>query len=682
MALSYDPSGDVVQDNLNEYLYDAEGRLCAVESTSIPGMTAMTGYFYDAQGTRVAKGSLTSFSCNFASNGFTPTTSYVAGGPVINSQNPQCPIHPQFYRGRVGHHKPQPAHSTPATMLDRVAPVPAMRPSIITSCPSGYAPNGNILGHTDSVMGTWAFSYDAVDRLVTATAQEDVPAQYAAAKFGCWSYDSYGNRTLEAISTATCANNPTPQALTTYNSTNNRISSSTASPNTVAAGSYVYDASGNTLYDGNNEYWYDAEGQLCAVQSQRIGGAAVIQYVYDAEGARIAKGTLAAAPSTYTATCAPPLGANFTLMARYLVDPGGDQVTELNGLGVWQHSNIWAGGKLTATYDTKGIHFELADPLGTKRVQANALGQIDETCTSLPFGNDVNNPVSANCVPVANSLGTADDATEHHFTQKERDTETGNDYFFARYYNSALGRFTTPDWSARITPVPYMVLNEPQSLNLYSYVGNNPLTHTDPDGHQNCTKKTLTIFLNGKPVYSMSSTICSQGLNHLEENAYRAASEARHLARRGAQGLDWFNEWVGFGKTNCAGGGDCGDALGQALGAGIALFDSDGLSEDANAARVEEEIATLSKKWSKGTFTTLEDSLEHHFSEHGLKPGRAKTLLQYLRQADAFAENLQNSRRAPSAYGATKFMKQYGKEVRFLIKDIEGKIVSYGGIKD
>ena len=38
-----------------------------------------TGYIYDAGGIRVAKGSLTSFSCNFATNGFTPTTSYVLG---------------------------------------------------------------------------------------------------------------------------------------------------------------------------------------------------------------------------------------------------------------------------------------------------------------------------------------------------------------------------------------------------------------------------------------------------------------------------------------------------------------------------------------------------------------------------------------------------------------------------
>jgi YD repeat-containing protein len=215
--------------------------------------------------------------------------------------------------------------------------------------------------------------------------------------------DSYGNRTLEAFSTAACANNPTPQAKAVYNSANNRISSSTASPATVAAGSYVYDASGNTLYDGNNRYWYDAEGQLCAEQSQRTTGAAIYQYVYDAEGARIGKAFVGQAPAS-GATCTPysttamvpntstPL---FNLQARWLVDQGGDQVTEFNnnsGAYAWAHSNVWAGGKLTATYDTKGIHYELADPLGTKRVQANALGQVEENCTSLPFGNDLNNP--------------------------------------------------------------------------------------------------------------------------------------------------------------------------------------------------------------------------------------------------------------------------------------------------
>jgi RHS repeat-associated protein len=354
----------------------------------------------------------------------------------------------------------------------------------IYSYHAGYAPNGNLLADSDFVIGTWNFTYDAVDRLSTATSESSVPSQYSGL-YGCWTYDAFGNRTMEAFSIATCNNGPTPQVVTAYNPANNQISSSTASPLTLAAGSYQYDASGNTLYDGNNRYWYDAEGRLCAAQDMRGGSGAVTQYVYDAEGARIVKGTLASAPSPY-ATCAPPPSTGFPLATWYLVDQRGDQVTEVteqNGLGTWQHSNVWAGNNLTATWDVKGIHFELADPLGTKRVQANASGQVDETCTSLPFGNDLGNPIGANCPPLVNSLGTEDDATEHHFTQKERDTESGNDYFDARYYSSAIGRFMSPDWSAKEDPVPYAVLDDPQSLNLYAYVRNNPLTRIDPDGH-------------------------------------------------------------------------------------------------------------------------------------------------------------------------------------------------------
>ncbi|MGD0830887.1 MAG: RHS repeat-associated core domain-containing protein [Terracidiphilus sp.] len=55
----------------------------------------------------------------------------------------------------------------------------------------------------------------------------------------------------------------------------------------------------------------------------------------------------------------------------------------------------------------------------------------------------------------------------YSFTGKERDTESGNDYFMARYYSSAMGRFMSPDWSAKATPVPYARLDNPQSLNLY-----------------------------------------------------------------------------------------------------------------------------------------------------------------------------------------------------------------------
>ena len=72
---------------------------------------------------------------------------------------------------------------------------------------------------------------------------------------------------------------------------------------------------------------------------------------------------------------------------------------------------------------------------------------------------------------------------QSRFTGKERDSESGLDYFGARYYGSALGRFTSPDWSENPEPVPFGRLDEPQTLNLYSYGLNNPLRNTDPDGH-------------------------------------------------------------------------------------------------------------------------------------------------------------------------------------------------------
>jgi hypothetical protein len=83
----YDAAGNVTWDRFNSYLYDAEGRLCAVDtrqnlSSQNPNIF---GYVYDAAGTRVAKGILSSLSCDFATNGFLPVrggwsgTSWVLG---------------------------------------------------------------------------------------------------------------------------------------------------------------------------------------------------------------------------------------------------------------------------------------------------------------------------------------------------------------------------------------------------------------------------------------------------------------------------------------------------------------------------------------------------------------------------------------------------------------------------
>jgi RHS repeat-associated protein len=188
-------------------------------------------------------------------------------------------------------------------------------------------------------------------------------------------------------------------------------------------------------------------------------------YTYDAAGNRVAKGT------NNTLSC-DTTASGYALASQYLLGPSGEQMTELNSAGAWVHTNVMANGSLIATFenDNMGAHFYLTDWLGTRRVQTNYLGAVENTWASLPYGD---------ALAPSNNL----DPTEQHFTGKERDAESGLDYFGARYYASTMGRFISPDWSAKAEPVPYAKLDNPQSLNLYAYMMNNPLAGVDPDGH-------------------------------------------------------------------------------------------------------------------------------------------------------------------------------------------------------
>lgn len=96
-------------------------------------------------------------------------------------------------------------------------------------------------------------------------------------------------------------------------------------------------------------------------------------------------------------------------------------------------------------------------------------------------------------------------------TLKERDNETGLDYFLARYYSSTQGRFTSPDEftggpdelydfvdAAAENPTFYADLTNPQSLNKYQYTYNNPLNMVDPDGH--CPEGAAGVLCRVAPV--------------------------------------------------------------------------------------------------------------------------------------------------------------------------------------
>ncbi len=72
---SYDYAGNMLSDGLNNYLYDAENRVCAVQQATTGG--GLIGYLYAPDGTRLGKGNLTSFSCDVPTNGMLTTNELV-----------------------------------------------------------------------------------------------------------------------------------------------------------------------------------------------------------------------------------------------------------------------------------------------------------------------------------------------------------------------------------------------------------------------------------------------------------------------------------------------------------------------------------------------------------------------------------------------------------------------------
>ena len=250
--------------------------------------------------------------------------------------------------------------------------------------------------------------------------------------------------------------NQTPTEWANYQSTGNQMTSNNFSP---GANSLVndYDADGRLTNDGSKQYVWQADGHLCEVET---AANTYYQYIFDPEGHRVTTGTRG------DFNC--DLG--ITTLTDFIVDGDGQQVTEVSGAGAWKHTNIYANGALLATYDPSGLHFALADWQGTKRVQASPIGIAELDCWNLPFNDEFG------CTP-------GDAASEHHYTGKEHDPYTGLDLFGARDYTGYSGRFLSPDWSTKPEDVPYADLMNPQSLNLYSYVKNNPLSKVDPDGH-------------------------------------------------------------------------------------------------------------------------------------------------------------------------------------------------------
>jgi RHS repeat-associated protein len=182
-------------------------------------------------------------------------------------------------------------------------------------------------------------------------------------------------------------------------------------------------------------------------------------YAYDGEGRRVRR-----------------YNANNGVVTWFVYDAFGNVAAE--------YTNTTPTGTTTEYLTT--------DHLGSTRLVTGQSGAELRCLDYLPFGQELAASTSGrgSCFPTGTQVTyptTSADVLTQKFTGKERDTESGLDYFVARYFSSPQGRFTGPD--------PFNILMEvddrdeftahisnPQNWNKYAYVWNNPFKYVDPTG--------------------------------------------------------------------------------------------------------------------------------------------------------------------------------------------------------
>jgi RHS repeat-associated protein len=162
---------------------------------------------------------------------------------------------------------------------------------------------------------------------------------------------------------------------------------------------------------------------------------------------------------------------NGSISTAYWRGPTGDPIFESSLTGANQEEYIFFNGERIARRDVASgaIHYYFSDHLGSHAVvdTVSSSGTItcDQDIDYYPYGGVVHDYCGST-------------PQHYRFTGKERDAESGNDYFGARYYGPNLARFMVPDPAGNAVADPA----NPQSWNLYAYVLNNPLSYSDPLG--------------------------------------------------------------------------------------------------------------------------------------------------------------------------------------------------------
>ncbi|HEX4997176.1 MAG TPA: RHS repeat-associated core domain-containing protein, partial [Terriglobia bacterium] len=280
------------------------------------------------------------------------------------------------------------------------------------------------------------YFYDALDRIDCVIEAPDRPAGCDAP--GMWSetfgYDRYGNRWVTSSSQQNRDAAHEPRFASDFDPATNRLTD-------ARLAGVQYDDAGNLTGLTPRTLVYDAENRLVAVKLTATGDT-LGTFVYDGEGRRIARTWLGA--TTY-----------------YLYNINGQVAVEYS----------------TIAYPESSRSYVFTDMLGSVRAISSENGAVTECHDYLPFGEELSSadgaPGNTRDLPC---FGAAS-VLSQKFTGQQRDSETGLDYFIARYMSPVQGRFTSPD-----TPFADQHVADPQTWNLYEYARNNPISNVDPSG--------------------------------------------------------------------------------------------------------------------------------------------------------------------------------------------------------
>jgi RHS repeat-associated protein len=278
-----------------------------------------------------------------------------------------------------------------------------------------------------------------------------------------FSYDFLDRLTgVSGAYTASYSYNPLGN-ITAMNGTSYTYGSQPHAVTSVGTTSYTYDSNGNMTNRGGQSITWNVDNQPSS-----IGSGPSATFVYNGDGNRALK------------------------------TEGGQTILYVNK---YYEKNIttgvvttyyFLGGQLIANRTGSTLDFMSQDQISSTSVVTDSSGNLVSSIRYSPFGT-----TRSGSVPTA-----------IEFTGQRLDSSTGLYYYNARYYDPTIGRFVSPDSVGQ-------KLNDPQSLNRYSYVENNPLKYNDPTGH-------FLNFLVGAFIGAASYTITHAVVNLATGHSWNA----------------------------------------------------------------------------------------------------------------------------------------------------------------